>query len=116
MGVNLIHGAFYLRDKPEAFLTSLLDNLEPGRIEIDMIRFSGPDFVEIDNRIMALQLVALGLTDAALFRADGEVVSPADAFYKKPLLVERGSFRPVTLVTNDMLDCARARCSCARRR
>jgi hypothetical protein len=57
---------------------------------------------------MALQLVALGLTDAALFRADGEVVSPADAFYKKPLLVERGSFRPVTLVTNDMLDCARS--------
>ncbi|PTX93654.1 nicotinate-nucleotide adenylyltransferase [Spartobacteria bacterium LR76] len=108
VGVNLIYGAFYLRDNPEAFLSSLLDNLEPGRIEIDMIRFSGPDFVEIDNRIMALQLVALGLTDAALFRADGEVVSPADAFYKKPLLVERGSFRPVTLVTNDMLDCARS--------
>lgn len=53
-------------------------------------------------------MVLQGLTQAALFRADGEVVNAADAFYKKPLLVERGSFRPVTLVTNDMLDCARA--------
>ena len=33
-----------------------------------------------------------------------EVVQPADTFYKKPILVERGSFRPVTLITNDMLD------------
>lgn len=107
VGVNLIHAAFYLSDKPEEFLNALLDDLAPGRIEVDLIRFSGPDFVEVDNRIMALQLVAQGLTDTALFRADGGVVSAADAFYKKPLLVERGSFRPVTLVTNDMLDCAR---------
>jgi len=108
VGVNLIYGAFFHRGNPEALISSLLDDLGSDRIEVDMIRFSGPDFVEVDNRIMALQLVSRGLTNAALFRADGEVVSPADAFYKKPLLVERGSFRPVTLVTNDMLDCARA--------
>ncbi len=108
LGLNLIHGAFYHATSPEKLIGSLLDNIAPGRIEIDMIRFSGPAFVEVDNRIMALQLVVQGLTKAALFRADGEVVIPADAFYKKPLLVERGSFRPVTLVTNDMLDCARS--------
>lgn len=108
VGVNLIYGAFYHYKEPVTLLASLLDDLVPGRIEIDLIRFTGPEFVEVDNRIMALQLVANGLTDAALFRADGDVVSPADAFYKKPLLVERGSFRPVTLVTNDMLDCAKA--------
>jgi len=107
VGVNLIYGAFYLAKTPEDLLGSLLDNLEPGRIEVDMIRFSGPDFVEVDNRLMALQLVVKGLTKAALFRANGEVINAADAFYKKPLLVERGSFRPVTLVTDDMLDCAR---------
>lgn len=107
VGLNLIYGAFHLAREPEALIAELLDDLAPGRIEIDMIRFSGPDFVEVDNRIMALQLVAKGLTKAALFRADGEVVIAADALYKKPLLVERGSFRPVTLVTNDMLDCAR---------
>lgn len=109
VGVNLLHGAFFLKDKPEELIGSLLDDLADGRIEVDMIRFSGPDFATVDNRIMALQLVSRGLTKAALFRSDGEVVSAADAFYKKPLLVERGSFRPVTLVTNDMLDCARAR-------
>lgn len=106
-GVNLIHGAFHLAETPEALISSLMDDLVPGRIAVDMIRFSGPAFAGVDNRIMSLQLVVQGLTKATMFRADGEVVQAADAFYKKPLLVERGSFRPVTLLTNDMLECAR---------
>jgi hypothetical protein len=85
-------------------IKSLSEGLKPGRIEVDMIRFFGPAFPGIDNRIMNLELIVQGLTQAALFRPDGEVVQAAEAFYKKPLLVERGSFRPVTLVTNDMLD------------
>jgi len=104
IGVNLIYGATYLRHRPEALIGSLMDDLTPNRIAVDMIRFSGPEFKDVDNRLMALQLVVQGLTKAALFRADGEVINAADAFYKKPLLIERGSFRPVTNVTNDMLD------------
>lgn len=107
IGVNLIYGAYYLRNRPDALVSALLDDLSSERIEVDMIQFSGPDFAQVDNRLMALQLVTQGLTKAALFRANGEVVNAADAFYKKPILVERGSFRPVTLVTNDMLDSAR---------
>jgi hypothetical protein len=72
-----------------------------------MIRFSGPAFAGVDNRIMSLELVVQKLTCATLFRPDGEVVQASDAFYKKPILVERGSFRPVTHVTNDMLDGAK---------
>lgn len=106
-GVNLVHGAFHLADKPEALISSLMDDLAPERIVVDMIRFSGPAFSGVDNRIMSLQLVVQGLTKATLFRSDGEVVQAADSFYKKPLLVERGSFRPVTLLTNDMLVGAR---------
>lgn len=106
VGVNLIYGAYYLGDQPEKLVASLTEDLKPGRIGIDMIRFSGPEFAGVDNRLMALRLVTDGLTQAALFRADGEVVNAADAFYKKPVLVERGSFRPVTLLTNDMLDSA----------
>jgi len=102
-GVNVVHGAFHLADKPEALIASLMDDLAPERIVVDMIRFSGPAFPGVDNRIMSLQLVVQGLTKATLFRSDGEVVQAADSFYKKPLLVERGSFRPVTLLTNDML-------------
>ncbi len=105
-GVNLIHAAFHLAEKPESLISSLMDDISPGRIVVDMIRFSGPAFPGVDNRIMSLQLVVQGLTRATLFRSDGEVVQAADAFYKKPLLVERGSFRPVTHLANDMLDCA----------
>jgi len=73
-----------------------------------MIQISGPAFANCDNRLMALQLVQSGLTNAVLFTADGKVIQPADAFYKKCIMVERGSFRPVTNVTLDMLRCAQA--------
>jgi hypothetical protein len=106
IGVNLIYGAFY-HAKAEELISSLQENLAPGRIEVDMIKFSGPAFTQVDNRLMSLQLVSQGLTDAVMFRADGETVQPAEVFYKKAILVERGSFRPVTYATNDMLDGAR---------
>jgi hypothetical protein len=72
-----------------------------------MIKFSGPGFTNVDNRLMSLQLVSQGLTNAVMFNAEGETVQPAEVFYKKSVLVERGSFRPVTNATNDMLDGAR---------
>jgi len=103
VGVNLLYGAFY-HDEPEKLISSLQENLAPGRIEVDMIKFSGPAFQGADNRLMSLQLVSQGLTNAVMFKADGETVQPAEVFYKKAILVERGSFRPVTYATNDMLD------------
>src|SRR5438132_1762449 len=106
IGVNLIYGAFY-HAKAEELISSLQENLAPGRIEVDMIKFSGPAFAGIDNRLMSLQLVSQGLTNAVMFTADGETVQPAEVFHKKAILVERGSFRPVTYATNDMLDGAR---------
>lgn len=109
VGVNLVHGALYLHEQPETLVQSLLDNLTRDRIEVDMIEFSGPVFGGLDNRLAALQLVQHGLTHAAMFTADGTVVQPADFFYKKSILVSRGSFRPVTHVTLDMLRCATAR-------
>ncbi len=107
-GVNLVHGALFLHADPATLIVSLVDNVGTERIEVDMIQFSGPAFAQLDNRLMALQLVQSGLTNAALFTSDGQVVQPADAFYKKSILAERGSFRPVTKVTLDMLKCAQA--------
>ena len=116
IGVNLVHGTFYHR-QPEKLISSLQENLAPGRIEVDMIKFSGPMFQSVDNRLMSLQLVSQGLTDAVMFEADGETVQPAEVFYKKAILIERGSFRPVTYATNDMLDGARRvflkQCDCS---
>ena len=106
IGVNLLYGAFYYH-QPEKLISSLQENLSPGRIEVDMIKFSGPTFHGVDNRLMSLQLVSQGLTNAVMFKADGETVQPAEVFYKRAILVERGSFRPVTYATNDMLDGAR---------
>jgi len=103
VGVNLVHGALVSHDRPEELIEALLDNLTHERVEIDMVEFSGPAFVGVDNRLVSLQLVQKGLTDAAMFTADGQVVQPADFLYKKCILVERGSFRPVTHVTMDML-------------
>src|SRR5438876_9035445 len=103
IGVNLLYGAFYHR-QPEKLISSLHENLDSGRIEVDMIKFSGPVFQSVDNRLMSLQLVSQGLTNAVMFKADGETVQPAEVFYKKAILVERGNFRPVTYATNDMLD------------
>jgi len=104
IGVNLIHGAFYHHKSPEELISSLMDNLTRERIEVDMIKFSGPCFAGVDNRLVSLQLVQLGLADAAMFTADGEVVQPSDVLYKKSVLVERGSFRPITNTTLDMLE------------
>lgn len=104
LGVNLIYSAFYLHDTPQRAMTTLMDGLSRYRVEIDMIKFSGPAFANIDNRLMSLQLVELGLTDAAMFTADGEVVQPGEVLYKKPVLMERGSFRPVTNIALDMLE------------
>ncbi|MDH4460194.1 MAG: TonB-dependent receptor [Spirosomataceae bacterium] len=103
IGVNLIYGCYYYYDQPEILLQSLMDDLHTDRIEIDMIRFAGPDFKEVDNRLMSLHLVKNGFTNAALFGPDGNVMNPSEAFYKKHIVAVRGRFRPVTNVFLDML-------------
>jgi len=69
-----------------------------------MIKFSGPAFKHLDNRLMALQLVEQWLTEAAMFTADGETIIPGELLWKKPVFLERGSFRPLTNPMLDMLD------------
>ena len=103
VGVNLLHGAFFQHHEPEQLIESLLDRLTTGRIEIDMIQFKGIEFRSVDNRLMALKLVQLGLSGAAMFGPDGEVLQPSEVLRKKAILVERGSFRPPTVVNIDML-------------
>jgi hypothetical protein len=107
VGVNLLYAAFFLHHKPQQILESLLDNLSTERIEIDMIEFSGIEFRHVDNRVMSLKLVELGLSGAAMFGASGEVLQPSEILRKKPILVQRGSFRPVTKVNIDMIESAR---------
>ena len=102
LGTNLIYGAFYKYNVPKKLLRYLYDHLDKDQLEIDTINFSGPVFKDVDNRLMSLQLVKNGMTDAVMFSPDGNNVLPARVLYKKNILALRGSFRPVTKVNMDM--------------
>ncbi|TVZ55293.1 hypothetical protein OD91_0539 [Lutibacter sp. Hel_I_33_5] len=104
LGVNLIYGAFYLNDNPKELVKSFYDNLDKDQLEIDMINFSGPRFMYVDNRLMSLQLLKNGMTNAVMFGSDGINLLPAQVLYKKNILALRGSFRPVTKVNMDMFE------------
>jgi hypothetical protein len=107
VGVNLLYGAFFLFPDPEQVIESLVDGLTTQRIAVDMIEFSGIEFRQVDNRLMSMKLVQVGLSGAAMFDPDGTVLQPSEVLRKKNVLVERGSFKPVCHVNMDMLRCAR---------
>ena len=104
LGVNLIYGAFYKFNEPKKLLRYLYDHIDQDKIEIDTINFSGPQFSEVDNRLMSLQLIKNGMTQAVMFGPDGKNILPAAILYKKNILALRGSFRPVTKVNIDMYE------------
>lgn len=104
LGVNLIYGAYYKYNDPKRLLRYLYDHLDKDQLEIDTINFSGPLFADVDNRLMSLQLVKNGMTDAVMFNPEGQNILPASILYKKNILALRGSFRPVTKVNIDMYE------------
>ncbi len=104
LGVNLIYACYFHNDDLDEFLENLVHRLPRERMEIDMLRFSGPQFDNVDNRVIALNLVKRGITDATMFGLSGNVLQPATALYKKNILLVRGRFRPVTKVHIDMME------------
>ncbi|HUH47245.1 MAG TPA: hypothetical protein VLZ54_08845, partial [Arenibacter sp.] len=102
VGVNLIYGAYYKYHKPRKLLKYLYDHIDKDTVEIDMVNFAGPNFADVDNRLMSLQLVKNDMTDAVMFGSDRNNLLPSDILYKKNILALRGSFRPVTKVNMDM--------------
>ena len=103
LGVNLIYACFRYYQNPSLFLLSLIDDLTKDRLQIDMVRFEGPDFAKVDNRLISLHLVTFGFSDAAVFGPDGKNQQPSEVLYKKHIVVVRGRFRPVINVHVDML-------------
>ncbi len=102
LGVNLIYAVYRFHDQPEVMIQSLLDSLH-GRVKIDMIRLTGPDFEHFDNRLLSLYLVKNGLTDVTMFDPEGQTIHASEFLYRKNVMVVRGSFRPPTLVNLDMI-------------
>lgn len=107
VGVNLIHGAFYHYNDPKKLIRCLYDNIDHDSIEIDTINFAGPQFAEVDNRLMSLVLLRNGMTEAVMFGPDGKNILPASILYKKNILAFRGSFRPITKVGIDIYNNAK---------
>ncbi|MBL7783721.1 MAG: TonB-dependent receptor [Saprospiraceae bacterium] len=105
LGVNMIYACYRFYHHPETLIQSLMDNLH-GRIALDMIRLEGPDFEQLDNRLVALWLVKNGLSSVAIFGPDKRGLHAGEFLYKKSILIARGSYRPTTLVQQDMIKTA----------
>jgi len=102
LGVNLIYACFLLSDDIDTMLRSLNESIE-NRAMIDMIRLSGPDFQSVDNRALSFRLVRFGLSDVAMFDANGINIHPSEFLYKKNVLIVRGAFRPITWASYDII-------------
>ncbi len=102
LGVNLLYACYEFRDDPDAMVKSLMDGLH-GRVVIDLIRLTGPDFTHVDNRYLSLLLVKHGLTEVAIFGPDGQSMHGSEFLYRKALMVVRGNYRPPTLVSLDVI-------------
>lgn len=96
MGVNLLSAAFYASNSPQEFIAALTDDIKPGQIAIDMIRITGEDLPALDTRLVNLEVVRRGWGEAVLFGPDGHVQSLAETTYGKPILFQRGTYRPIS--------------------
>lgn len=105
LGVNLIYACYYYYGDYVKLMKSLLEGIK-NRVKIDMLRINGPQFLNVDNRLVTLELVKQNMTDVAMFNATGLPVHPSECMYKHNALVVRGSFRPATLRTLDRLESA----------
>lgn len=103
LGVNLIYACYHFIENSNQFLLSLLDNLDTDRADINLVSMEGPSLEHIDNRLLSVQLVKNGMTNATMFDKSGMVRQPSDLLYKKNVLAFRGSFRPITYAGIDML-------------
>lgn len=104
IGVNLLYAAYYIQKENEKLILSLVDELSVERVQIDMIEFSGEAFKKTDNRLKTLFLVKHNLCDIAMFDANGKVLQPSEVLYKRPIIIERGTFRPVTNIHLNLLE------------
>ncbi len=109
LGVNLLHAIYYNREHMDEFVNSVSENLDRSMYEIDFMRFSGNGFSMFDNRLLALELVRNGISEATLFCPDGSVIPPADFLYKRPIVLMRGSFLPICNIHMEMMDSVRVK-------
>ncbi|QXD24733.1 TonB-dependent receptor [Opitutia bacterium ISCC 51] len=108
LGINLLWACSKFGDDYSKVIDSLMNGLTRNRTEIDVVLFDGPDYSNLDNRLINLSLVEKQLTSAVIFSPQGTVQHASELLYKRPVILERGKFAPVTNVNEEMIETARA--------
>ncbi|MDE0151187.1 MAG: hypothetical protein OXK80_01655 [Bdellovibrionales bacterium] len=93
LGVNLIYSAFYEKKTASALVSSLVDNFEKNRIEIDLIKCQGPSFSKLHTTQLNLELMKQGLTPIVVLNPTAQ--SPLDVFYEKPMVLHTSTISPI---------------------
>ncbi|MBT5154971.1 MAG: TonB-dependent receptor [Gammaproteobacteria bacterium] len=93
LGVNLIHSAFANADSQAVDISNLVDNLGPGRMEVDLVDISGPAFEATDSVAAAMVMVQNGLADAVLLDTHGQQQPPTEIIRKRPSIIRRTTIR-----------------------
>ena len=92
IGVNLVYAAFYYANNPKTMIESLVDNLNVGSVEIDLISVQGPEFKEVNNLLLNLYLIIKDFSTAAIFDADAHPRQAKDLLYKKDIMILRTKY------------------------
>ncbi len=104
LGVNLVHAAYSYLKKPAEISQALVENIKPEQLSIDFIHFQGPDVEHINTHLANLEFVRTGFSDAVLFGPDQKILNISDELFKKSVIIQRGSYRPVTKTHVDVLE------------
>jgi hypothetical protein len=92
IGVNLVYAAFYYANDPKKMIESLVDNLNVGSVEIDLISVQGPDFKNVNNLLLNLYLIVKDFSTAAIFDSDSHPRQAKDLLYKKDVMILRTKY------------------------
>lgn len=104
LGINLLFHAYGSKKNNEYFVKGLIENLDRNRVEIEYINVRGPEFEFHDNNLLGLELLRLGLADVIMYDPQCNLCSPAEIIYKKPIVIERGSFKSDLGFHNELLN------------
>ena len=106
LGVNLVFAANFYANDVQTMIESLVDNLSPGSVEIDLVKVEGPVFQQVNERLINLYLIAKGFSKAAIFSPEGSAYQSKDFLYKKDIMILRTKYRQKSNPNFDLFNLA----------
>src|SRR5690606_30190180 len=106
LGVNLVYASFYYRNDPQVMIESLVDNLSPGSVEIDLVKVNGSIFKDANERLLIIYLVAKYFSSAYIMHPQGHVVQAKELLNKKYIIILCTKNRQKTNPNSDLIHVA----------